>query len=267
MDVKPKFTIERLLQMDLNNPKEVSIQDIFESIKCYDTERFNTFCLDEDSPITKELFVKMNEDRKIILRKHFSKYIYINKNARDVVTYEDKSEIEFSKLEINIKAELDELSYNSVTTYLIDDLSTMYKMLFYDSIVMKLPFKDDNITSLRKQIQKDIDKISVTLRRMGELSLVNHLQEVKLNNIYTFTSYYKEWEAKSIEELKQKNNMGLSTSKKILAFIKNIVKEELISSSELSENISKNTMILKKLLPESISMLRQTAYQKYILKS
>jgi len=297
MDIKPKFTIERLSQMDLNNPKEVSIKDIFESIKYYD-DTFNTVTLFEDSSTSKHIFISLKKVYQVpeklnklewtdsyikvtlkdfqyhfeefctyprlqALRNFYKKHMEKQKNKIAILNMHSERDSHSTPLEIYIKEQLEPLDIEKFSTEEIFGFLDLFKLLLYNSIVMELPLVDDNISKVNSRLKNNIKSLSPILKRMGEFELVKTLQKVEEKKVHTYTSFYKKWELENIKELE--SEYSSSMSKKILLLIKKIVREELETIDRIFDNeFNISIKDISELYPETIGILKLTKYRKII---
>lgn len=252
----PKYKIEQLLNININNSKEIGLNDICETIFYYD---------DADN-LLKEVFGTLTEKRLISLTNTYLKFLSKKKH---IIKEALKQDDEYSDIENKILSSIvrNNIFYSSSSEdsenrikFILPYLGIMYFDLLYNSLAMNLPLNDDNISHNRKQIKRDILKISKTLNRMNKQELVAELHSAMDNKIHTFGTYYKDWEYEKIKylmnDIPKVILLGKASTKKILLIIKNLVKKEL---ETILKNIDKehNNVITKDKLLYRLSLTAQ----------
>lgn len=196
--MKAKYTLDRLFQFDLSNPKEISINDITDTLTEYIKENdFEEIVLKVAHIIgnkkrVKSLLNKLNDRNENILKDILQTTEYYSDNLIDI--------------ELNIAPTILKLK----------------KELYIKVLLMLLPIEDKNIDYKKKQFNKTQKSLALLLRQMGKIEEANKIMDIEQSKLYTFSSYTKEWREKHIDYLKQEHNIG---KKRAFEFLTHIIKD------------------------------------------
>lgn len=173
------YQINKLLEFDLNNSKDIKMEFIINSLKI-EYEENNT---DDFMKKVNQLYCKFNESRKKTFERYFIDFLKRQLKNENRENRENKEKI------------LLELIKNILLPELVKEVGKRC-----------LPMEDKNISNTEKQLE-ELLRLSIILRRMGKIeeakSLINIKENIKKDEvIYTFTSYVKEWKNKKKEQYK-----------------------------------------------------------------
>lgn len=196
--MKAKYTLDRLFQFDLSNPKEISINDITDTLIEYakadnfEEVVFKVAHLIGKKKRVKSLLNKLNDRNEDILK--------------DVLQTKENYSNNLIDIELNI----------------IPTILKLKKELYIKVSLMLLPLEDKNIEYKKKQFNKTQKSLAILLRQMGKIEEANKIMDIEQSKLYTFSSYTKEWRNKQIDYLKQEHNIG---KKRAFEFLTHIIKD------------------------------------------
>lgn len=215
------YPINRLLEFDLCNPKDISMNCIVDSlVQYYGTENYDKYYKLIQDRLIKIYFDKDNNPyiKEELSKKRLKKFNQTLYNRLNLMYKKSSKKInDYEKLKL--KDNLIRDFYNEVSK-------------------MCLPFEDKNISNKINQFKDDRLNLAILLKRMGKHLEAKSLLSIKETKIHTFSSYAKEWKKTKLKE-------SSTIDKDLLNEVILNVKEKYMSQEIILKNLNANCEIEK----------------------